>query len=940
MAAWNLLTLVLLTAPVGDAELPRSLDPALKVELIAAEPDLVTPTGIAVDASGRVLVVESHTHFRPKDYQGPEADRIRSFEDADGDGRFETIKTVYEGSRSTMNVAVERDGSLLIATRNEIFRLRRDHGAGKPEQLVRLETPGDYPHNGLSGFAIAFDGSIAFGLGENLGASYKLIGADGSTLEGGGEGGNIYRVRPDGSGLTRVATGFWNPFHLALDSFGRLFAVDNDPDSRPPCRLLHVVEGGDYGYRFRNGRRGLHPLTAWDGDLPGTLPMLAGTGEAPSGVLVYESDGLPASYRGAVLVTSWGDHRIDRFDLEPSGATFRARRQPVIVGGEDFRPVGIAVAPDGSLFVSDWVDRSYSVHGKGRLWRIRSATPTGHKPTEPLDALGHTDRSIREEAARTLAGSEDGRSRLRQILTEHRLDPRARAAAIQALLGADDRDEGAMQGALTDPSEDVRSLAVREIPAETLDLPRLAAPGEKPGVRFEALRRLADRDALIVLTQGLESADPFLRHAAVEGLGRSFETPALRELARSGSPVQRLGAVLALRRHGRGGATEAVTGLLRDVDPHVRLAAVQWVAESNLVGFRGALEAGLASEPISDRLFRATLAAMQQLDGNPTALDGGIPDRALMSQIAFDPTKPPTLRRLALRSLPAGDPSLDEARIESLLESSDSGLRCEAVRRLRERPGRETAARLESMARDASNPVAIRAEAIAGLDGTHPEERELLVALARDGDSAIRRQAARSLRALTLDETERGGLRDAEVASLQDPASRPWADPVLADLDSILRGGDPAEGERVFFHPKGPGCFRCHQVDGRGERIGPDLSMVGRAASPEKVVRSILRPSEEIAPQFTAYQVARTDGTVATGLLVVERDDATHVYADPDGRTFLIEAADIEERLPLATSIMPDGLDRTMTAEEFRDLVAFLLDPGSAESPVDSGRGR
>ena len=40
-------------------------------------------------------------------------------------------------------------------------------------------------------------------------------------------------------------------------------------------RLLHVVEGGDYGYRFRNGRKGTHPFTSWNGELPGTLPMVA-----------------------------------------------------------------------------------------------------------------------------------------------------------------------------------------------------------------------------------------------------------------------------------------------------------------------------------------------------------------------------------------------------------------------------------------------------------------------------------------------------------------------------------------------------------------------------------------------------------------------------------------------------------------------------------------
>ena len=78
------------------------------------------------------------------------------------------------------------------------------------------------------------------------------------------------------------ATGFWNPHASCVDGFGRMFTVDNDPDDRPPCRMLHIIPGGDYGYRFRNGRRGIHPFTAWDGELPGTLPMVSGTGEAPN----------------------------------------------------------------------------------------------------------------------------------------------------------------------------------------------------------------------------------------------------------------------------------------------------------------------------------------------------------------------------------------------------------------------------------------------------------------------------------------------------------------------------------------------------------------------------------------------------------------------------------------------------------------------------------
>src|SRR5690242_21186153 len=49
------------------------------------------------------------------------------------------------------------------------------------------------------------------------------------------------------------------------------------------------------------------------------------------------------------------------------GASFTSERKAFVQGGENFRPVGIAVAPDGSLFVSDWVRKDYQLHGQGAI---------------------------------------------------------------------------------------------------------------------------------------------------------------------------------------------------------------------------------------------------------------------------------------------------------------------------------------------------------------------------------------------------------------------------------------------------------------------------------------------------------------------------------------------------------------------------------------------
>ncbi|MFN0195445.1 MAG: PVC-type heme-binding CxxCH protein, partial [Planctomycetaceae bacterium] len=370
---------------------PRAVDDRLKVELFAEHPDLVTPTGLDVDHQGRIWVIESNTHLQPPGYTGHPTDRLLVMHDKNGDRRStgDEITVFADGLTHTMSVAVKplwlemsaqsKTGDLrlplavYIATRKEIWLFTDTDGdlkADKRKRLVALESEGNYPHNGLGGFAFDPLGWMYFGVGENLGIPYKIAGSDGKSHVGGGEGGNIFRCKPDGSELKHWATGFWNPHASCIDAFGRMFTVDNDPDSRPPCRLLHIIPGGDYGYRFRLGRKGLHPFTSWNGEIPGTLPMVAGTGEAPSGILAYESDGLPEDYIGNLIVTSWGDHRIDRFRLKPKGASFESLAEPIVQGGEGFRPVGMACAPDGSLYFSDWVLSDYRVHGKGRVWRI------------------------------------------------------------------------------------------------------------------------------------------------------------------------------------------------------------------------------------------------------------------------------------------------------------------------------------------------------------------------------------------------------------------------------------------------------------------------------------------------------------------------------------------------------------------------------------------
>ncbi|HYH65273.1 MAG TPA: PVC-type heme-binding CxxCH protein, partial [Urbifossiella sp.] len=538
---------------------PTAADPRLVVERFAGAPDVVHPIALDFDARGRLLVVESHTHFRSANYKGPKADRVRGLEDTDGDGRADTFTTFFEGTTATMDLAVHPDGSVYLATRNEVLRLRDTNGDGAADEKVRiafLDTAGNYPHNGLSGLAFDARGDLIFGMGENLGAAYKLVGADGTTLTGGGEGGNLFRCTADGKNLRRVATGFWNPFGTGRDIFGRLLVADNDPDSSPPCRLLHAVEGGDYGFQFRYGRSGRHPFQAWNGELPGTLPFAAGTGESPCEVVCYESDGLPAEYRGDLLVPAWADHRVERFTPRAKGATVVAERKPFVQGGPAFHPSGLATAPDGSLFVSDWGSKDYSLHGKGAVWHVRwkDAKPAA-RPADPKLALASPHRPARDAAARTLARDEDGRVFLRVRLTAGEV--RERAAALDALLAVNDAKTDLVTVARADAEPAVRAMAVRGLVGRGADVAAFAAEGVDAAVRAEAVAGLSGDAAEPVLLKLLADADPFLRHAAVRRLAQlpdllvRFSYP-----TRPEDPNVRAGLLLAWRASGHDLATK------------------------------------------------------------------------------------------------------------------------------------------------------------------------------------------------------------------------------------------------------------------------------------------------------------------------------------------------------------------------------------------------
>ncbi len=814
-ARMNLLTAVILIAAfptiarAAEDAPPKSLDPRLKVELFAEHPQIVTPTGIDVDHLGRVWAIESNTHHRASDYQGHDSDRVLIMRDTNNDGRADDIVVFTDGLVHTMSIALRPDGAVYIATRKEVLLFRDTDGDGKAdsrERILHLDTPGDYPHNGLAGFAFDALGWMSIGMGENLGADYKLIGTDGSVETGGGEGGNVFRCRPDGSKLTRFATGFWNPYASCFDTFGRMFTVDNDPDSRPPCRLLHTIRGGDYGYRYRNGRRGVHPFTSWNGELPGTLPMVAGTGEAPSGIVAYESDGFPEEYIGSLLVGSWGDHRIDRFQLKPRGTSFTSKAEPLIVGGENFRPVGLAVAPDGSLYFTDWVLKDYPVHGHGRIWRVSAveepqrevidlATISGRSVAELKELLKSKRIEVRRAAATALAKTTEARQESVAVFVDKQMPRRGKIEIVWALgrtitaaefwqtsrewsqrvhpdisLGPEIKAGQVVLGELNQTDDDWENntqISPEDIKPVVesaliswgnmnvqLDHTIVLAILDWMGPR--SYKTLPPEEDYEKIGAGFQKLDPFIFGKLLYVVRQSFSARLLFKLATvdmTPRPRARLGFFLALRQKAPKLKAAAEAGL-DDPFSDIQRAAVQWIAEENFQDLRPQLQQLLTDGNLSTDLFEATLAALAILDGVErdgdfkTKIKNEIDGSQYVLQLVTDPQQKPQLRARALRALDPANAGLNEKLFNDLLAVADPVLTLETVRTLQASPIPTAAQLLADIARNENMETNVRAEALVGLAAQpiDPASRELLTSLLSSNNRPLQIEALRAVR--------------------------------------------------------------------------------------------------------------------------------------------------------------------------------------------------
>ncbi len=584
-----LLALAAQTAPFPAEEAPKrmTLPPGFSATLFAGEPDLVQPMGFTFDDRGRLWVVEnfSYPHWLPAGREG--RDRVSIYEDANGDGRFDTKKVFHEKLANVSGIAWGHGGVWLTAVPYLLFVPDRN-GDDVPDGPAEILLDGwdlKAKHNVLNKPAWGPDGWL-YGLNGIL--SNSLVGKPGAppeervALNCG-----VWRYHPLRRVFEAVAHGTTNPWGIDWDERGQTFITN--------CVIkhaFHMIPGGHFERMFGEDKTapnlyGLIPSPAdhihwaggaWTDARGGEKHSAAGGGHAHVGAMIYLGDNWPAEYRGNLYTLNLHGHRMSRDALARKGSGYVVSHLPDFLLGHDtwFRGLDCQYGPDGGVFVSDWTDTGECHNydkadmANGRLYKIVHGKPEPRAPRLGADPdadlvkahdhanqwyVRHARRILQERAA---AGKLDAGTvpalfdRLKRLAS-----PRASLEALWTLHGIGVFNDTLALETLGNPDEDLRAWAVtltledRAAPAEILArLAALAATDPSPAVRLalaSGLQRLpvaerlpigkalaaraedASDDALpLLIWYGLEAVVAKDRSAGVQLLAAT-KIPRLRE---------------------------------------------------------------------------------------------------------------------------------------------------------------------------------------------------------------------------------------------------------------------------------------------------------------------------------------------------------------------------------------------------------------------------
>ena len=972
------------------------IEPGLRVELVASEPDVQSPVAMDIDEDGRLFVVEMPGY--PLDVSP--TGRVVLLEDSNADGTLDK-RTIFADNLRLPSGIMRHKRGVLVTSPPDLLYFEDVNGDGRADvrEVVLTGFARTNPQHAVNHPVYGLDNWIYLA---HSGGSQPVIYADlfgdqGKDLtfpgrpevKGLDSRGRGVRLKPDAFLVEGLSSR--TQYGNAFDVYGRFFAHNNSIHQRHEVLAARYAERNPHlllptamAEISDHGNNNILPITHG-----ARFDLLTEPGQFTSacGLTVYTGGAFPDGYEGTTLVAEPVHNLVHRDVLTPKGATFtasRARADKEFLASRDawFRPVNFSIGPDGALYVIDYY-RPYIEHpewassdlqkspevlstgkDRGRIYRIVSATTRpGAKAPAPrlgsatdddlVQALAHTNSWWRRTAQRLLVskGRRDAVPALER-LAQTRPTALGRLHALWTLEGLDRLPAALVRQALTDPDAGIRENAI--ILAE------------------RSLKDPATIDALLGL---VDDPDPRVRFQLLATLG-FVDTPASR------AAQDRL--------------------LLRDIeDEWLQLAALSASSDRAMDWFARALDptAGLVTTEspgrarFLDRL--GGVVAARQKDAEIARVVAVVTDR---SGPAGDWWRASLLEGLARGTTGAAGKKALAATQRTLLALATGGqprLRRAAVTLLTVSgitPGADATAAVQRAARAAGDGAAAadtRVDAIALLAladapahratfervivSTEPEAVQLagVAGLGRIPGAATPAFLLRSWPALAspvrsaaatvvlarrdgalamLDALERGTVKvwmlnfwhKRSLIMHRDAAIR-------AAARTVLEESPAARAQRMSRYAAALGgrgdaargaevfarnCAMCHQVDGAaGLDVGPDLSTV-RHQPVSVLLANILEPNRSIAQHYETYQVERVSGEALVGI-IGDQSPTSITFRQGPGQSTTVKRGDIKQMTVVPQSIMPESFDQQITSEDMAHLLAYLTAaPRPSEPPA------
>lgn len=900
------------------------------ISLFAAEPLINKPINLAFDPRGRLWVSSTveYPYAASKDrWTDPEGSRVRDsrdaikiLEDTDGDGAADKVTDFADGLNIPTGVLPwhkpeHRDGCIAWSIPNLWYFADTD-GDGTCDLREVLFGPLGYEkdtHGMCSSLRDGGDGWIYATHGFNN--TSHLVAKDGSTLDL--HSGNVFRFRPDASHVEIWSRGQVNPFGLAFDRRGNLYSAD--------CHSAPV-------YQLMRGA--CYPSFGKPHDGLGFAPVMCGHTHGSTGICGI------AYVDGGMWGPEWDDHvfignvvtsRINHDRVVFHGSSPEAVEEPDLVVSSDpwFRPVDLRIGPDGALYVADFYNRiigHYEVpldhpgrdRERGRIWRITREgaqapiaqappVPTPRPPEDWITALREGNPFAKREAAAALL-DRPAPSTLGPLLEALRAVPEednhlrhALRLALRAVLSQPglltreevDGDPEVASLALAIPTAEASAYLARQSPASAAD----------GNARLIHIARYAD--------------------TSTDLLDRAI---ASRRTALAGNASGQWAAIESAR-DGLSEAGRPLTSALMDWAVQLAKELLAAKAPRPPTVWEPLPESGPSPWVVQER---------PGPDGAPTqvlsSLNKGQPGAEQRTGTLRSAVFPaPSRLGFALcghRGPTAAPPH--EKNLVRLVQESDGKVLASA------QPPRQDACVLIEWDLTGVAGQPVRFEIIDGDDGSAyawlavGQFTTPVLDVSTFAAEDTNHRLLTSLAGL-LQHTAPAALREALAPYL--PAQRaPPPPPVSpadrARLEALIQdrlasfttaSPDPVRGKTLFtVH-----CSTCHQIAGTGGLVGPQLDGIGNRGA-ARLCEDILDPNRNVDTHFQVHTVTLKSGGTQSGL---ERGEIGKLLllVDASGTEHKVPLADIAKDEALALSPMSPAFGQLLTAGEFHDLLAFLL---------------